>query len=266
VSLLSRDGVQLAYEETGHGEPPLLFVHGLACDRLYFAPQVEHFSRAHRTIAADLRGHGESDKPSQTYTMDGLAADLAWFLGELGVVRPVVVGHSMGGVVALVLAAQYPDLPAAIVMVDMPTAALNGPPEGADPRVRILEGLRGPEYGQIARRFVEGMFLPTDDPERRAWIIEGMTSAPQHVFCSAIEHVWSADLSAAAAACKVPALYIQAATPRPELGRFGELCPQLVVGRTVGAGHFNMLEVPDQVNAMIERFLATSLGGPARPG
>ena len=76
----------------------------------------------------DLRGHGESDKPSQTYTMDGLADDLAWLLGELGVARPVVVGHSMGGVVALVLAARYPELPAAIVMVDMPTAALDGPP------------------------------------------------------------------------------------------------------------------------------------------
>jgi pimeloyl-ACP methyl ester carboxylesterase len=54
----------------------------------------------------------------------------------------------------------------------------------------------------------------------------------------------------------VPALYIQAARPRPELERFGELCPQLVIGRTVGAGHFHQLEVPDQVNAMIERFLA----------
>ena len=90
-----------------------------------------------------------------------------------------------------------------------------------------------------------------------------MTSAPRHVFASAIEQAWSCDLAGAAAACKVPALYIQAAAPRPELELLGELCPQLVIGRTVGAGHFNMLEVPDQVNAMIERFLAVSLARPA---
>ena len=53
----------------------------------------------------------------------------------------------------------------------------------------------------------------------------------------------------------MPALYIQAAGDKPELPRFQELCPQVVIGRTVGAGHFNMLEVPDQVNAMLSRFL-----------
>jgi pimeloyl-ACP methyl ester carboxylesterase len=263
MATLSRDGVVLAYEEAGQGKPPFLFVHGLACDRRYFALQVQHFSRQHRTVAVDLRGHGESDKPAQAYTMEGLAADLVWLCDQLRADKPIVVGHSMGGVVGLVLAAQYPELPAAIVMVDMPTAALDGPPQELDPRMKLLEGLRSPEYPQIARRFVERMFLPTDDPERRAWIVEGMTSAPQHVFSSVAEHVWSVDLSAAATGCKVPSLYIQAASPRPELDRLAQLFPQLVVGRTVGAGHFNMLEVPDQVNAMIERFLVTSLGGSA---
>jgi pimeloyl-ACP methyl ester carboxylesterase len=250
--------VALAYEETGAGEPPLLFVHGLACDRRYFAPQVEHFRRDHRSIAVDLRGHGESDKPEQAYTMDALAADLAWLCAELRVERPVVVGHSMGGVVAMLLAARYPTLPAAVVLVDMPTAAVEGPPSASDPRSRMMAEMRGPRFREVARQFVERMFLPTDDAERRAWIVEGMTSAPQHVFTSAIEQVWTCDLATAAAACSVPALYIQAATPRPELERLGELCPRLVVGRTVGAGHFNMLEVPDQVNAMIEHFLVTS--------
>ena len=64
----------------------------------------------------------------------------------------------------------------------------------------------------------------------------------------------------AARACTVPVLYIQAAGEKPELARFQELCPQAILGRTVGAGHFNMLEVPDQVNAMLSRFLALNVG------
>ena len=60
-------------------------------------------------------------------------------------------------------------------------------------------------------------------------------------------------------ACRVPVLYIDAGTPNTDLSRFGELCPRLVTGKTVGSGHFVQLEVPEQVNAMIERFLAVAL-------
>ena len=258
MAKLAREGVALAYEEAGSGDPPFLFVHGVACDRSYFTAQVEHFRRSQRTVSVDLRGHGESDSPHQEYTVIGFADDLSWLCEKLNVKRPVVVGHSLGGIVALVLAAQYPDLPAAVVMVDAPIGAMDGPPSASDPRRRMLDALKGPRYADGVRSFVDRLFLPTDDAERRARITRGMASAPQHVFASAVEQVWSCDLPAAASACRVPTLYIQAAGPRPELARLGDLCPQLAIGRTVGAGHFNMLEVPEQVNAMIARFLATT--------
>jgi pimeloyl-ACP methyl ester carboxylesterase len=259
VPRLVRDGVALAYDEVGSGSPPVLFVHGWACDRTYFAPQVAHFGRAHRTLAVDLRGHGESDKPRQDYTMADFADDLAWLCGQLEAEKPIVVGHSMGGTVALVLAARHPALPGAIVLLDMPTALLAGPLAAADPRRQTIEALRGPAYREVARQYAEAMFLPTDDRPRRAWIVERMTAAPQHVLASAFEQAWACDLAAAAAACTVPALYIQADGQRGrELERFGQLCPQLAIGRTVGAGHFHQLEVPGQVNAMIERFLAVA--------
>ena len=54
-------------------------------------------------------------------------------------------------------------------------------------------------------------------------------------------------------------LYIDTGTPNADLQRFHELCPQLVTGKTVGSGHFLELEVPEQVNAMIDRFLAITL-------
>jgi hypothetical protein len=72
------------------------------------------------------------------------------------------------------------------------------------------------------------------------------------------QHLLVWDAAAAASACKVPALYIGAAVSLSDLARFRQLCPQLVVGQTVGAGHFNNQEVPDQVNAMIDRFLTVS--------
>ena len=66
-------------------------------------PQFDYFGRTHRVVAVDLRGHGASDKPMQEYTVAGFADDLAWLCDQLGVVKPVVVGHSMGGNVAFEL-------------------------------------------------------------------------------------------------------------------------------------------------------------------
>lgn len=104
---LIRDGVKLHYDEAGSG-PTMVFVHGWTCDRSHFAPQTAHFSSGRRCIAVDLRGHGESDKPEQPYTIDGFADDVAWMCGELGVSCSVFAGHSMGGAIVLALASPPP--------------------------------------------------------------------------------------------------------------------------------------------------------------
>jgi pimeloyl-ACP methyl ester carboxylesterase len=256
VKKLNRDSIALAYEEVGTGEPPLLFVHCWCGNHTFFARQVEHFARSHRVVAVDLRGHGASDKPYQEYTLDGFVDDLVWLCDQLRLVKPVIVGHSMGGNVALELAARHSELPAAIVLVD--SVVTPGPAflEAVRP---VAEALRGPGYREAVAALYASVFLPTDDPERKARIVETASSAPQHVMSSAFEHhITDYDASAAAAACTVPTLYIGAAAPFADVERFRALCPQLMVGQTVGAGHFNLLEVPEQVNAMIERFLIVS--------
>ncbi len=259
MEFLDRDGVRLAYEEQGSGDPAMLLVHGWCCDHTYFAPQAEHFSTDHRVISVDLRGHGASDKPDQEYTMTGFADDLVWVCERLGVERPVVVGHSMGGTIAFEMATRYPERDGAVgavVAIDAPLM----PPEALASQIPgFVEVLKSPAYRDAARRFAsDRLFLPTDDPERKARIVEQMTSAPQHVMTSALAHTFSGEAATAVAGCTAPALLINAA-PNAGLAQLRELCPHLMIGQTVGAGHFNHLEVPDQVNAMIERFMQVSL-------
>jgi pimeloyl-ACP methyl ester carboxylesterase len=90
-----------------------------------------------------------------------------------------------------------------------------------------------------------------------------MSSTPQHVVVSAFEGLRDYDPSEAAGGLAVPGLYIAAdeLQPRSDMGRFHEMFPQILYGKTVGSGHFCQLEVPEQVNAMIERFLVVSLRG-----
>ena len=258
---LIRDGITLAYKEAGDG-PSMLLVHCWCCDHSYMAPQFEYFRRSHRVISVDLRGHGESDKPQQEYTPAGFADDLAWLCGQIGVEKPVVVGHSMGGNVSFELARRHSDLPAAIVAVD---SAIIPAKWVIDAVTQHMGTLRSPGYQQGQKAWISGFFLPTDDHQLKAEILEGMSSLPAHVMISALDHhILSWDGAGAVSACKVPALLIAAATPPTDVERMRQLCPQLVVGQTVGAGHFNNRVVPEQVNAMIERFLTTSVSAPPR--
>jgi pimeloyl-ACP methyl ester carboxylesterase len=78
------------------------------------SPNTSH-SR-HRVVRLDLRGHGQSDKPLQSYTMEAFADDVAWMCTELGLRGPVIIGHSMGSIVAFDLACRYPELPLAIII------------------------------------------------------------------------------------------------------------------------------------------------------
>jgi pimeloyl-ACP methyl ester carboxylesterase len=120
------------------------------------------------------------------------------------------------------------------------------------------DGLTSREV-EVLRQFLELNFAPTDDPQRKARLVDQMASTPQQVGVSTWDGMFAWDSATATAACKVPVLYIDTGTPNADLQRFHELCPQLVIGKTVGSGHFLELEVPEQVNAMIDRFLVITL-------
>jgi pimeloyl-ACP methyl ester carboxylesterase len=256
MSQVQRNGVTLYYEQVGRGDPPILLIHPWGGDHTFMAPQFEDCRQRHRTVAVDLRGHGQSDKPQQDYTIEVFADDLAWLCAELGISKPVVIGHSLGGMITLTLAARAAGLPAALVLLDAPVV----PPPGLIERFRsVIPPLRSPAYPDIMRQFIGSFVGFADDPERRQRILDRMAANPQHAMVSALDNCLAADTVAAAAACQVPILYVSSGPWYTDLARFRELCPQLVTGQTVGSGHFHQLEVPDQVNAMIRRFLAVGL-------
>jgi pimeloyl-ACP methyl ester carboxylesterase len=99
--------------------PPILLIHGLAsaaCIWDLTAPLLAR--RGFRVVALDQRGHGESDKPDHGYTFEEILADDHAAAAELGLERPIVVGHSWGGGVVLNYAATFPEEVRAIVLVD----------------------------------------------------------------------------------------------------------------------------------------------------
>jgi pimeloyl-ACP methyl ester carboxylesterase len=248
--------VRLYYERAGSGECELLFVHGWCCDRTAFRPQFDHFARTHPVTALDLRGCGQSDQPEDGYTIPDLADELARFCAVVGIERPVVIGHSVGGMIAVELAARHPSLPRALVLVD--PGPIDPLPETVKLFSSFADQLEGPSGEDVRRLYVQDMGARDEDLAR--WIVDLMSAAPLPIAAAVIRGIVAWNGVGALGLCVVPTLLLRATFgANPDAIRLRAIKPDLQVGITVGAGHFHQLEVPDQVNAMIERFLAIAL-------
>ncbi len=114
------NGIELALEDLGSGARPLVLVHGYTGFRQDFATQWDALAREGRVIAPDLRGHGDSAKTGDAarYTLGALAHDLAALLDALDIASCDLLGHSMGGMLALRLALAQPERVASLVLMD----------------------------------------------------------------------------------------------------------------------------------------------------
>jgi pimeloyl-ACP methyl ester carboxylesterase len=113
-------GLKLHYYRTGGDKPPLILAHGITDDGMCWAPVAKIFAADFDVIMLDARGHGKSDAPTDGYTLRNLAGDLAGLSEALNLKNPILLGHSMGAIAALVTAGLYPSLPRAILLEDPP--------------------------------------------------------------------------------------------------------------------------------------------------
>jgi len=244
--------LDIAYESGGAGEPALVFIHGILEDRSYFAPQLAHFSGRRRLVALDLRGHGQSSVPTEA-TIDDFAADVIAVADAAGLERAVLCGHSMAGVVGLKVALARPQLVCGVAMVDGTVLFPDHVRHTA--LTELVPALAGPHWLEALTGFFRGVILDPQDPEdlvQRVIAAAGRTRPEfaRSFFASLMASDYAAELESA----RCPLLYIHAKTPT-DLQRLRDLRPDAMIGQVVGSGHYAMLTAPDQVNAMLDRFL-----------
>ena len=250
------DGRSIAFDHYPGGGEPIVFVHGWCCGRWAFAPQVAHFgARGHEVLTLDLPGHGESGALGGPVTIGTLADAVHGAMTAVGMSRAIVVGHSMGGATALHLACDAPDAVKAVVAVDPAPMVVRMPD------VEAIAGANGAFHTDAATRdavfraFVEGFFHPVAAESVKQLAVREMTGAPIDTMMGCWEAMYTMDGPKVLAGVDRPVLHIAATPPLNPVDTFAAMVGDCTTGHTVGAGHFNQLEVPEQVNSMIDRFL-----------
>src|SRR5213592_525804 len=119
TNLANVNGIQLGYQEFGHGKPVVL-LHGGFGSLEMFGPNIQLLAKGHRVIGVDLQSHGRSPAADRPMRFETMADDIAALIGSLGLERAAVMGFSLGGGVALRTAIQQPDLVERLVLVPTP--------------------------------------------------------------------------------------------------------------------------------------------------
>src|SRR5581483_2255337 len=240
------DGNKVHYKSLGKGDEALVFVHGWTCNMDFWKENESAFAGRTRVILIDLPGHGQSDKPQTTYSMDLFARGIEAGLRDAGVKRATLVGHSMGTPVIRQFYRRYPEKTRALVIVD---GSLR--PFGDKAAVeKLMAPMRGPNYQEFAGRMIDGMVRPVKDEARRAEIKAAMLRTPQHVAVGAFDAmldpaIWQQDK------ITVPVLAIHARQPMwtPEYEQFvRDLIPHLDYQVWDGVSHFLMMDEPQKFN------------------
>ncbi len=249
---ISADGISIAYEVRGEGEPALVFVHGWCCDRSYWDAQLPHFVEKYKVIAIDLAGHGESGLDRKEWTMGAFGEDVVAVVNKLNLDQVVLVGHSMGGFVILEAARRMPQLVIGLVGVDtLANFEFKFTQEQID---ELFTPLRS-NFVEATRNFVRTMFTPTSDSALVEKIVVDMSSAPQDVGIGALEgyvDFQKNEIIRVLQEVKAPITCINSDVNPTNVETNQNYASSFKAAIMSGVGHFNMMEDPETFNRLLE--------------
>jgi pimeloyl-ACP methyl ester carboxylesterase len=244
------------YVVEGKGAHTVVLVHCWAGNLGFWREQVPVLADKARLILIDLPGHGESDKPHATYSMDFFAQAVLAVMDNAHVKQATLIGHSMGVPVICRVYHQAPERVAALVAVDGTLRRPKMLPEQAQLFVALF---RDPDYREKTRQAMGAMFPVPGTEAVRDRVVSEMLDTPQYVMVSAMDGMFSPehpdwDLQHVT----IPVLLINAPNPMwnddyKEYVR--ALSPQTDYRSIDGVGHWLMLEKPAEFNATLVEML-----------
>ncbi len=245
--VISEDGVNIAYRATGQGKPALVFIHGWCCDQSYWSDQVEAFESDHRVVTLDLAGHGQSDDNRKQWSIQAFGTDVSAVVRTLDLKDVILIGHSMGGPVALEAAARLDDRVLGIIGVD---TYQNVEASYSHKQQNAFLSEMNSDYSQTIRSFVASMFTPSSDSALVTTVVEDMASCPARVGIAAMKANFEYDPLATLKELDVP-VYAINSDKWPTSVDANDRHMSFTLKLMPGYGHFIMLEAPKEFNQLL---------------
>jgi 3-oxoadipate enol-lactonase len=255
----ARDGVRLAYTLHDHPAPNrhVVLIHSLAMDRSFWRPVAERLAVNASVLTHDCRGHGQSDKPKGSVTVERHADDVADLMDQLGWRRALVAGASMGGCVALACAIRHPERVSGLGLVD--TTAWYGPdaPKNWEQRANaaLASGLSSLTDFQVTRWF--GDKYRADNPQVVKDCVDIFLRNDIAAYAETCRMLGACDLRAGLASIKVPTAIVVGDEDYATPPTMAEAMHNAIAASTLtvlpGARHLTPLERPEEIAAELER-------------
>ena len=266
ATALSTDGVPIVYEvfgearaEANPGAPTLVLIHGWSCDRGYWEAQVEPFAARYRVVTLDLAGHGDSGLDRENWTIASYGADVTSVVEELDLESVILVGHSMGGDVAVDAARLMPDRVVAMVWID--TYSQLGTPRTPESIREFVAPLRADFVANTYALVREGLFRPDSDSALVERVARDMSAAPADVAVRSLESSFAN--SAVVPVVLQEELDLPVVAINPDNGSTDVASMEsygVEVVLVPNVGHFMMMEDPERFNAILTDVIE-GLGG-----
>ncbi len=250
------DNVHVSYLDSGEGLP-LLFIHGWAATKNFWRYQTRYFSKKFRVIALDLRGHGDSDKfLNIDYSVDRLVKDVSELLNTLSLKDFVLIGHSLGGVIALKSYKLYKQETKGLVLTGTPTV-LN---PGLKGRIEcfILKMLF--KHRILAEKILTPKMFSSNVPSQLLNFVRAESAkTPPQILLKILEGNRGVNVKGILEEIEKPVLILvgsedSVVKPKNQL-RMKEMLKKAEYIEIKGAGHNVMLEKPEKFNEAVKNFL-----------
>jgi 3-oxoadipate enol-lactonase len=260
----TRDG-RFGYEAAGDpGLSPLVFLHGIGGAARAWRGQLEFFSDRYRAVAWDMPGYGGS-MPLATVSIVTLADALQNFLEQVGATKPILVGHSIGGMIVQQLLTKSPHIAGTIVLAQ--TSPAFGKPDG-DWQKAFIEARIGPlDRGEtmvsLAPTLVKQLVGSDPDAAGIKLARDCMASVPEASYRATMLALMGFDLRKMLGNITVPTLVLSGSkdnnAPAPMMAKMATFIPSATYVELKGAGHLVNLERPEAFNAALDQFLTANL-------
>ncbi len=253
---IAPDGVHVQYRVYGRGEPALVFIHGWSGDSNYWREQVPLFKQAHTVVTVDLAGHGGSSASRTDWSIASFGQDVATALGAVPAGKVILVGHSMGGPVALEAARLMKGRVIGIIGVD--TFKTIGAPAPTRAQVdAIVKTFEGDFIAQTRTLVTDHLFASGGDRALADKVAYDMSLSPPQVAVPALRAVLEYDFTESLKDITVPVVVINSDLGEPlNEVRIRKVVPKFRATTLPGAGHFLMMEDAGRFNPLLEKEIA----------